>query len=46
MFDLLEQTNGYTPNVADRTLAYINLAAYEAMLPGHSQYQSLSSQIQ
>jgi hypothetical protein len=46
MFDLLEQTNGYTPNVAARTLAYINLAAYEAMLPGHSQYQSLSSQIQ
>jgi hypothetical protein len=46
LFDLLEQTNGYTPNVAARTLAYVNLAAYEAILPSYPQYQSLSGQIQ
>ncbi|WP_341225414.1 vanadium-dependent haloperoxidase [uncultured Arcticibacterium sp.] len=46
LFDLLEQTNGYTPNVAARSLAYINLASYEAMLPGHSEYRSMSGQIQ
>ncbi len=46
MFDLLEQSTGYTPNVAARTLAYVNLAAYESMLPGHPEYQSLSGQIQ
>ena len=46
IFDLLEQSNGYTPNVAARSLAYINLAAYEAMLPGEPAYQSLSGQIQ
>ncbi|MGR3809771.1 vanadium-dependent haloperoxidase [Jiulongibacter sp. NS-SX5] len=46
MFDLLEQSTGYTPNVAGRTMAYVNLAAYEAMLPGNEDYQSLSGQIQ
>lgn len=46
LFDLLEQTNGYTPNVAARSLAYINLAAYEAMIPGQPEYQSLNGQIQ
>lgn len=46
MFDLLEQSTGYTPNVAGRTMAYINLAAYEAMLPGHPEYLSMSGQIQ
>ncbi|MFT5883927.1 MAG: hypothetical protein ACI9IP_000377 [Arcticibacterium sp.] len=46
LFDLLEQTAGYTPNVAARNLAYINLAAYEAMIPGYPEYQTLSGQIQ
>jgi hypothetical protein len=46
LFDLLEQTNGYTPNVAGRSLAYVNLAAYEAILPSFPQYQSMSGQIQ
>lgn len=46
IFDLIEQTNGYTPNVAARSLAYINLAAYEAIIPGQTEYQSLSGQIQ
>ncbi|SOE19880.1 PAP2 superfamily protein [Spirosomataceae bacterium TFI 002] len=46
IFDLLEQTNGYTPNVAARTLSYINLAAYESILPKYPDYKSLSGQIQ
>lgn len=46
MFDLLEQTNGYTPNVAARTISYVNLAAYESVLPAFPDYQSLSDQLQ
>ncbi len=46
LFDLIEQTDGYTPNVAARTLGYINLAAYESMVPAFPKYQSLSGQLQ
>lgn len=46
MLDLLEQTVGYTPNVAARSLAYIDLAAYEAIVPGFANIQSLSGQLQ
>lgn len=46
ILDLIEQTNGYTPLVAARSLAYINLAAYESILPAHPQLQSLSGQLQ
>ena len=45
IFDLIEQTNGYTPNVAARTLAYINLAAYESIVPAYPSNKSLSGQI-
>ncbi len=45
-FDLIEQTDGYTPNVAARNLAYINLAAYESMLPAYPKNISLSGQLQ
>ena len=46
IFDLLEQSYGYTPNVAARTLAYINLAAYEAILPAYPNFKSLQGQLQ
>jgi hypothetical protein len=45
LFDLIEQTNGYTPNVAARSLAYINLAAYESIVPAFPLNKSLSGQI-
>ncbi|MCU0325264.1 MAG: vanadium-dependent haloperoxidase [Spirosomaceae bacterium] len=46
MFDLVEQTNGFTPNVAARAFAYTNLAFYHSILPASNQYKSLSGQIQ
>ncbi len=46
ILDLIEQTYGYTPNVAARTLAYVNLAAYEAILPAFPNNISLSGQLQ
>lgn len=46
IFDLIEQTNGYTPNVAARSMAYINLAFYETIVPSYKNYQSLSGQLQ
>ena len=46
LLDLVEQTAGYTPLVAARSLAYINLAAYETILPAYPELQSLSGQLQ
>jgi hypothetical protein len=46
IFELVEQTQGYSPNVASRNIAYINLAAYEAILPANLSYISLSDQLQ
>ncbi|NBA84327.1 phosphatase PAP2 family protein [Emticicia sp. CRIBPO] len=46
ILDLIEQTNGYSPNVAARSLAYINLAAYESILPAYPKSLSMSGQIQ
>lgn len=46
IFDLIEQTQGYSPNVAARNTAYINIAAYEAILPAFSDNFSLSGQLQ
>lgn len=46
ILDLIEQTTGYTPLVAARSLAYINLAAYESILPAYSKRASLSGQLQ
>lgn len=46
IFDLIEQTQGYSPNVSARNMAYINLAAYEAMLPAYADNFSLSGQLQ
>lgn len=46
IFDLIEQTQGYSPNVSARTMAYINLAAYEALLPAYPDNFSLSGQLQ
>lgn len=34
---------GYRPPVAARALGYINLAAYEAVIPSSAQYQSVAS---
>ncbi|WP_337040729.1 vanadium-dependent haloperoxidase [Emticicia sp. 17c] len=46
IFDLVEQTQGYSPNVSARNMAYINIAAYEAMLPAYPDNFSLSGQLQ
>ncbi|HLO43664.1 MAG TPA: vanadium-dependent haloperoxidase [Leadbetterella sp.] len=46
LLDLVEQTAGYTPLVAARSLAYINLVAYETILPAYPELQSLSGQLQ
>jgi hypothetical protein len=46
IFELVEQTQGYSPNVASRNFAYINLAAYEAILPANLGNISLSDQLQ
>jgi hypothetical protein len=46
IFDLVEQTVGYSPNVSARNMAYINIAAYEAMLPAYPDNFSLSGQLQ
>lgn len=46
IFELVEQTQGYSPNVASRNFAYINLAAYEAILPANLSNISLSDQLQ
>jgi hypothetical protein len=46
IFDLIEQTQGYSPNVSARNMAYINLAAYEAILPAYPDNFSLSGQLQ
>ncbi|MCP9768471.1 phosphatase PAP2 family protein [Lacihabitans sp. LS3-19] len=46
ILDLIEQTTGYTPNVAARSMAYIDLAAYESILPAYPHLKSLSGQLQ
>lgn len=46
VMDLLEQTPGYTPLVAARSMAYINLAAYQSILPAFKNLKSMSGQIQ
>lgn len=46
IFELVEQTQGYSPNVAARNMAYINLAAYESILPANLENISLSGQLQ
>ncbi|CAH0995014.1 hypothetical protein EMA8858_01134 [Emticicia aquatica] len=46
IFELIEQTQGYSPCVAARNMAYINLAAYESALPANNDYISLSEQLQ
>ncbi|RYU97287.1 vanadium-dependent haloperoxidase [Emticicia agri] len=46
IFDLIEQTQGYSPNVAARNMAYINLAAYESILAAYPDNFSLSGQLQ
>lgn len=46
ILDLVEQTNGYSPLVAARSLAYIDLAAYESILPSYPRLNSLSGQLQ
>jgi hypothetical protein len=46
IFELVEQTQGYTPCVAARNMAYINLAAYESILPANKENITLSGQLQ
>lgn len=46
VMDLLEQTPGYTPLVSARNMAYVNLAAYQSILPGYKHLKSLSGQLQ
>jgi membrane-associated phospholipid phosphatase len=46
ILDLIEQTPGYTPNIAARTMAYINMAAYEACRPKLPQLNALQGQFQ
>ncbi|MGL4631506.1 MAG: vanadium-dependent haloperoxidase [Leadbetterella sp.] len=46
ILDLIEQTPNYTPNVAARSMAYINLAAFHAVLPKYPNLNSLEGQIQ
>jgi hypothetical protein len=37
--------NNFPPMIGSRNYAYANIAAYEAMVAGNSQFQSLSGQI-
>ena len=46
ILDLIEQTPGYTPNIAARNMAYINLGAYEAILPAFSTLTPMKGQLQ
>lgn len=46
IFELIEQTQGYSPCVASRNMAYINLAAYESILPANRENITLSGQLQ
>jgi hypothetical protein len=46
MFDLVEQSLGFSPNVTARAFAYTNLAYYHAILPQYPDYQALSGQVQ
>jgi membrane-associated phospholipid phosphatase len=46
ILDLIEQTPGYTPNIAARNMAYINLGAYEAILPAYKNLSPLVGQLQ
>jgi hypothetical protein len=46
VFELIEQTQGYSPCVAARNMAYINLAAYESILPANRENITLSGQLQ
>lgn len=43
--DLIKTTGGYTPPVASRTLGYIGITVYEAMLPAMPEYKSLKGQL-
>ena len=40
--DLVERTPGFTPPVASRTLAYLGLVLYEALVPGMDGFRSLA----
>ena len=46
IFELVEQTQGYSPCVSARNIAYINLAAYESILPVNPENITLSGQLQ
>ncbi len=43
---MINNTPGYSSPVAARSIAYLSLAAYEAMAPGMEKYQSLAGQLQ
>lgn len=43
-FDICRNTDGYRVTVAVRALAYINWAAYEAVAPAMTKYQSVAAQ--
>lgn len=42
---LIQQTEGFTPPVASRTLGYAGVTLYEAVVPGMPGYQSLVGQL-
>lgn len=42
---LIQQTEGFTPPVAARTLGYAGVTLYEAVVPGAPGYQSLAGQL-
>lgn len=42
---LIQQTEGFTPPVAARTLGYAGVTLYEAVVPGLPDYQSLVGQL-
>jgi hypothetical protein len=45
LFDIIEQSPGFTPPVTARSFAYINLAAYETVVPFENSLLSLENQL-
>ena len=45
VFQLIQQTPGFSPPVAARALGYMGLSLYESVVPGMPGYQSLAGQL-
>jgi hypothetical protein len=46
VYNITQNTVGFSPPVSARAYAYLNIGIYEAMLPSLNGYQSLSGQLQ